>query len=178
MKIRKTLHATLAIWTCIGLAIPRAAVGNESPGQAPQVKPIAIAPRILDVALHRNGELQGAVVDSNGRPVEGAPVLIGRFGKPIAELRTDPQGRFVVGGLEGGIYQVVSHGAAQHCRVWPAGTAPATAKQGVIHVTEPAVARGAGTSRLHSIFANPLFAIAVVAASVAIPIATEDDDAS
>ncbi|QDV14575.1 hypothetical protein CA51_44830 [Rosistilla oblonga] len=178
MKIRQILHASLLIWICAGLVTPRATIGNESPAITRHAKPIPIAKRIQDVALHGDGELQGAVVDSNGHPIEDAPVVIGQFGKPIAELRTDRQGRFVVSGLNAGIYQVVSHGGAQHCRVWPTGTAPASAKQGVIHVTEPEVARGAGNSSLYSMYSHPLFAFGVAAASVAIPIAVEDDDAS
>ncbi|QDV70977.1 hypothetical protein Poly24_47100 [Rosistilla carotiformis] len=178
MKFRQTLQSFLVVWTCLGLSVPGVSFAHGKPESGQTEGAIPVAPRVQDVALHRDGTLQGAVVESNGKPIEDAPVVIGRFGKPIAELRTDSQGRFVVGGLEAGIYQVVTHGRAEHCRVWTPGTAPESAKLGVIHVADPEVARGAGNGRLHAVFCHPLFAFAVAAASVAIPIAIDSNDAS
>lgn len=182
MKSRQIWQVTLAAWSCLAFSVPQISMAADGHTAAmpstltAAAAPIPIAKRIADVALHGDGELQGAIVDSNGRPIADAPILIGKQGKPIAKLRTDAQGRYIAGGLTPGLYQVVTHGRGEQIRVWAAGTAPASAKQGIIHVADPAIARGAGTGRLYSVFSHPLFAFAVAAATVAIPIAIEDDD--
>ena len=175
MKAQKPLRFTLVVVTCLGMALPRLSLAGDDPLANLS---IPVSKKIENIQLDANGNLRGAIVDANGRPIADAPVVIGVNGKPIAKLRTDREGRFRKDGLKQGFYQVVSHAGAHHYRVWEPGNAPAGVKQGVIHVAGSEVARGAGYSALLAILSNPVFLAALVSAAIVIPIAIDDEDAS
>ncbi len=179
MRLQHTFRAILVALLCTGVAAPQLQAAG---GSAEVTKHgIPIRTQVEDVALQGSGQLQGALVDVNGRPVVGAPVMVGQAGKVIAEMQTDAEGRFVTPGLKSGVYQVASMAGVQSYRVWDTTSAPRSAKQGVIHVLPEGVARGAGEGMgdaLRSALTNPIVVVgAVVAAGVAVvAIASDDDD--
>lgn len=171
MKISKTFRAAVVALTCLGVIVPRGSIAAE----AVIVDGIPVSQQVENLELQQ-GLLIGGLVDAAGKGVEDAPVVIGQNGKPVAELRTDSEGRFAATGLKPGVYQVVSHGAVTTYRVYEQGQAPAEAKKGVIHQVDPQIARGAGHGGLLGILANPLVLALIIAAAIAIPLALDDDD--
>lgn len=171
MKTFKTFRAAVVALTCLGVVIPRGAIASSPV----VVDGVPVSQVVEDLEL-QGDLLIGGLVDASGRGVEDAPIVIGQDGKPVAQLRTDAEGRFAAKGLKPGVYQVVSHGKASTHRVWEEGRAPAQAKRGVIHSVDPQVARGASHGGLLGILANPLFLALIIAAAIAIPLALDDDD--
>ena len=171
MKTFKTFRAAIVALTCLGVVVPRGAIAANPV----VVDGVPVSQVVEDLEL-QNGALIGGLVDASGKGVADAPVVIGQEGKPVAELRTDEEGRFAVKGLKPGLYQVVSHGKVSTHRVWESGKAPAEAKRGVIHNVDPQVARGASHHGLLGILSNPLVLALIIAAAIAIPLALDDDD--
>lgn len=171
MKTSKTLRAIIVALTCLGVCIPHPSIAQD----VVMVDGIPVSQKIEDLSL-QNGLLVGGLVDQNGKGVEDAPVVIGQNGKPVADVRTDAEGRFAVKGLTPGVYQVVSHGGLTTYRVWEEGKAPAEAKRGVIHTVDAKIARGAHKGGLLGLLANPLVLALIIAAAIAIPLALDDDD--
>ena len=171
MKTFKTFRAAIVALTCLGVVVPRGVMAAETV----IVDGVPVSQTVENLELQK-GMLIGGLVDASGKGVEDAPVVIGQNGKPVAELRTDSEGRFAAKGLKPGVYQVVSHGKVTTHRVWEEGKAPAEAKRGVIHSVDPQVARGASNGGLLGILANPLVLALIIAAAIAIPLALDDDD--
>jgi len=171
MKTSKTFRAIIVALTCTGVCLPHRSIAAETM----IVEGIPVSKKVEDLSL-QNGLLVGGLVDASGRGVENAPVVIAQQGKPVLEMKTDSEGRFAAAGLKPGVYQVVSHGGLNNYRVWEEGSAPATAKKGVIHRVDPEVARGGSSNPLLSFLANPIVLAMIVAAAIAIPLALDDDD--
>lgn len=146
---------------------------------------IPVSLELEHVALHDGGVLQGALVDTNGRPLEGQTVLLAKAGTVVVTAETNAEGRYAIKGVEDGVYQVVSAGKAANYRVYTAN-APAGAKQGVIHVVSPEMARanlgaqpGYGLSQvLGGGSRTALLAAAAVAIGAGVAIAVNEDDNS
>lgn len=183
-------RAVVVAMTCFGIAVPQLAMGNTPVMQTADGIPIIY--KVDDVALQTGGQLLGAIVDVNGRPVVDAPVAVGQSGKVLAELKTDQEGRFAITGLTNGTYQIASFAGVQSYRLWNPGAAPQSAKQGVIHVLPEGLARGnggcddgcdaaggkacGGKSKLTSALCCPLLIVAAVGGAIAIAVAASDDD--
>jgi hypothetical protein len=148
--------------------------GHPAVEQAQTAVPVPSAVR--DVALEGDGELRGQVLDAQGHARPGMPVLVVRQDKEVARTQTDAEGRFVVHGLTGGVYQVATPVGAAVYRAWAPRTAPPAATQLAIITPDQTVVRGQfGTSALGWL-ANPWVLAAIVAAAIAIPLALDDDD--
>jgi hypothetical protein len=185
MRLQRTFRSIVVFTTCLGIAFP---VSAATPATAPAsvtAEGIPVRLQVEDVRLHQ-GELRGAIVDVNGKPVASAPVAVGQAGKVLAELNTDSEGRFAVKGMKTGTYQVASYAGVQNYRLWNEA-APSQAKQGIIHVLPEGVARAnscdsgcdscaGGQSSLCKSLGAPLLVIGAVAAAVAITVAVADDD--
>jgi hypothetical protein len=172
MKTSKMFRVAVVAMTCLGVVMPSRGFASEPV----IVDGIPVKQTIENLSLS-DGVLVGGLVDKNGRGVADAPVVIGQQGKPVAELRTDAEGRFAAKGLKPGVYQVVSHGAVTTHRAFAADQAPKDAKRGVIHQVDPEVARGAPSNGgLLGVLSNPLVLALVIAAAIAIPLALDDDD--
>lgn len=168
MTIRKSMHAFIVACTTIAMAMPQLAVAEDK-NVTPELG-IPVIKKVQDIALQANGILAGAVVDANGRPIKDAPVVVAQNGKPIAKIRTTDDGRFSTNGLKPGLYQVASHGGVGNYRVWDSQSAPVSAKQGVIHVANPQIARGAAFDKVVTVLSNPLVPMTVVGGAVALPL--------
>ena len=146
MKVRNVLKSALAALACFGTLIPQQSLNAaESTPEAPASKVDADSQvgKVTDIELDRQGRLQGILVDTNGKPEALKDVQIRQGKKLVAETKTNLEGRFLVGELRGGVYQIVSKEQAALVRVWTNGTAPPKAKDLMLLVTGK-VARGQG----------------------------------
>lgn len=129
------------------------------------------------VRLDQQQMLRGTVRDDEGRLAAGTGVVLGRGGKPLHRTETDQQGRFVIGPLTPGAYEIASPDAAAFLQV-EAPTADPERSAAAVEVSRKAmIARGQDPRR--TLLHGALIAL-VIAAAIAIPIAiaADDDDAS
>jgi hypothetical protein len=134
----------------------------------------ALAPQ--DIALSEGGALVGQVVDPQGAIKAGSPVSLYEGKTPVAISTTDKQGMFVFQGVRGGLYQVTSGDAHGIYRLWSPGTAPPSAKPGVLLVSGNETVRGQAAGASFASLA-PIAAVGgIVAAAVAIPIVVSSNN--
>lgn len=160
---------------CAGLVLPAAAFADEPASTAlARNTPVSQkAPAIQDVALDRDGSMRGLVVDVQGTPIAHAAVTAESQGRELARSETDGLGRFTLGPLGGGIYQLKVGGQGRLVRLWADQTAPPAARQMVLVVLGGKVVRG--QLPFEAFCASDTFVImGMVAAAVAIPIAVHN----
>lgn len=164
---------------------PQQAAAAEVPVKGPQ-----------DVALNSEGILYGSITNSQGVAAAGMPVEIKQGKVVLASTQTDKQGRFAVGALRGGVYQVQVAKQEVPVRIWSEGTAPPTASEG-LRLNTGMIARGQGCTTssctgesgcscdaccgggqpgVMGLLMNPIVIGAAIAAAIAIPLALDDDD--
>lgn len=154
-----------------GMLVPQVAlgVGPMDGGQS-------LVPAIRDIALQENGLLKGQVLDTQGAPVTGAPVAVVQQGKVIAAARTDTAGRFAIGGLKGGVFEVVTERGGAAYRFWAPHTAPPSAQADALIINSDTVVRGGMGGGAIGFLSNPWVLGGIAAAAIAIPLALDDDD--
>lgn len=146
------------------------------------VEGVKVYQGIQNLVLDANGSLNGAIVDVNGQPVEGAIVVIGQQTEHVATVKTNERGEYSYNGLTPGVYQVASFAGLRTFRVWNAGTEPQDAVKGAIDATDSKTFRGQCDERggdeglCLRLLKSPLVWTAVIAAAIAIPLALDDDD--
>jgi hypothetical protein len=142
------------------------------------------APKVIDVELGQSGSLQGQVATRDGTPAGGTPIVLFRGDVAVARTEADQQGRFAFGNLPGGVYVLAAPSGGHICRVWARGTAPPTATEQVLLVTNTAIVRGqtfCPTSLYEWFETHPVLGYTAVTAAIAIPIIlinSDDDSAS
>lgn len=161
----KSLMVLLAV---AGFCLPQAAFAVDGPSSK--------VPHLIDVALLDGGLLVGQVVDAQGTVLKKTPVSVYRQGQEVAKTRTDDRGYFAVRGLGGGIYQVTAAEGHGIYRLWAPGHAPPAARKGVLVVAGRDTVRGQGPllGSLGMGLGSPLIIGAVVAASIAVPVAVHN----
>ncbi|MCA8993214.1 MAG: carboxypeptidase regulatory-like domain-containing protein [Planctomycetaceae bacterium] len=95
-----------------------------------------------DIALDASGALNGQVVDSQGKPLDGALVAVFQSEKQVKRVTSDESGRFQVDGLRNGLYTLEVAGNEYPVRLWSAQVAPPSAKAGATLVFGEPSARG------------------------------------
>jgi hypothetical protein len=143
---------------------------------------------IQDAELAKSGVLRGRVFNAQGVAISGVDVAVLADDGSTVLSRTTEQGEFAVGGLKGGVYQVVAGQGCQVIRAWTEGTAPPAAEQQIMIVSDPSVVVGQYEPGTFGYFlqeakytlGNPLVVGGIIAAAVAIPVAIHnaDDDES
>jgi hypothetical protein len=149
-----------------------------------------------DVALNSEGILYGSISGKSGNAAAGVPIEIRQGKVVLASTRTDNEGRFAVGALRGGVYQMQIAEHQVPVRIWTDGTAPPTATDG-ISLNTGLIARGQGCTTssctgecggtcdaccggrqggVMGLLMNPIVIGAAIAAAIAIPLALDDDD--
>lgn len=126
---------------------------------------------IWDVRLNEQHTLQGRLVDLEGGPLANRQLHLLYSGTPIAQTTSDAEGRFEFSQVSVGMYQLRFDSYAVNCRVWSPRTAPPAARPELVVLAAPDTIRG--QQPLHAVFRNPLFIGLVIAAAVAIPLATQ-----
>ena len=96
--------------------------------------PVSAAPQAsqqvrqgTDVVLS-GGKLTGRLLNSNGKPVEGALVAVEKNGKLVAKTVTKTDGSYTVAGLTSGTHTVTLADGQFPVRFWSKDAAPAAAK--------------------------------------------------
>ena len=140
----------------------------ETPLAEVALLPVA-ATSTVDVALSANGVLRGTCVDTEGKPVVGAPIYVLQQDDVIALIFSDEQGRFSVDQIEGGVYQIVHSGGATICRAWTAVAAPPSAHRELLLVSGPTFRAQIGPTA--QFLGNPWVVAGVVITAITVPIA-------
>ena len=158
MKTRRLVRAVLVSLATLGMCIPPAALAAES----------SPTPVVTDVALKDGGVLLGQVVDLQGGGVIGVPVSVKAQHREVAATTTTAEGRFTVPGLRGGVYHVAAAEGHGVYRLWSAGTAPPSARNGAIVYTQYG---GPQRSTWKMLLANPIVVAGLLATAIAVPVA-------
>ncbi|MFH1919916.1 MAG: carboxypeptidase-like regulatory domain-containing protein [Planctomycetota bacterium] len=174
MRGSSGLKGAVITLACLGLLVPEAAIVAAEPREASSPTPAAV--EIVDIALGSAQTLRGTVVDPDGAPVAGAPVVLLNGLRPVASTETDPNGRFVFAGVRGGVYGVGAAGSVRICRAWAPRTAPPAANGALLIVSDGSLVRGRGPlrdrqGRIYTwISEHPLVTYAGIAAAIAVPV--------
>ncbi|MGD9854901.1 MAG: carboxypeptidase-like regulatory domain-containing protein [Planctomycetaceae bacterium] len=83
---------------------------------------------IVDVALDEDGLIRGRVLNENGKPLDGAQVVIRRDEELLHKLLTNKQGEFSTTGLRPGVYTIATVQGGGLYRLWPKNIAPPSAR--------------------------------------------------
>ena len=169
--MRKLLQRSRVVAACLACAtwvFPMHALQAQSPSSADDSRPAILG----DVRLDSAGTLRGKVVDGQGQPQRDQRLRLYRAGELLGELRTNPEGDFAFPRLRGGVYQLQLREVMVTCRVWTRAAAPPIAREQLLLVDAPEIARG--QQPIGEIFTNPLFLGLLVAAAIAIPVAVHN----
>jgi len=182
-RISRFLVAGAVCWCAVGSLTARAQDSAAvSAGEASSA-PAARVSDILDVVLGPAGELTGVVLDVQGQPVPHTPVTLRQLGRPMGSCQADGEGRFVLTGVRGGVFQIEAAGTIKVCRVWVADTQPPSAQHNVLVIASGDVMRGQPLREARSVrwwITNPWVMATAVSAAIVVPIAltTDSKDAS
>jgi hypothetical protein len=154
----------------LGLLLPSQAVFAAPPGSSAPAIPGFEVPLISDIALGAGGTLAGQVVNEAGQGVSGIPVAVRHNETNVATATSGLDGKFVVSGLQGGIFQVSAGQGIEIYRLWAPETAPPAAGSSALIVHNGVTVRGQ-VSSIGKFLANPLLIAGIVAVAVAVPIA-------
>jgi hypothetical protein len=177
-RFRRCLCVLLSA-TTFSWGIPVQVFAQDSAG--PTVEALAANPvEAVSVRLGSDRYLRGVAKTAEGKPAADVPVVLGVNGRVVGRVIADKEGKFAVGPLKPGKYQVATRDAVAMLAVHAPESAPQDSAD-TIEVSRPAmVARGQTPGML----TNPWFIGLVVAAAIAIPLAIvladddDDDDAS
>lgn len=162
--MKTSVGTILSVLAVAGLALPVQADNQPVPSAAPSV---------ADIALTADGNLSGAVVRPDGKPLSNTAVQVLYKQNVVAEVKSDANGRYTVRGLRNGVHTVRSAGIQKVCRFWSASTAPRTAKKGLILSRDARIIRGQGDSLLGGL-GNPAGAALFFGTTAATIIAIEN----
>jgi len=159
------------------VAAPVTYAAETEPGQRPAVE--RKAQRAWDVTIAKDGSVIGRLVNASGNPQPNAKLIARRSDQQPVAVKTDEKGNFRLPGVRAGVYSIAYGDRSLLLRVWDAEVAPPAAKPGVLLVNGD-VERGqlAGLNPLASSFTAQAFAIGILAAAVAVPIAIGLDEPS
>jgi hypothetical protein len=142
-------------------------------------QPVAAAARsVHDVSLDAQGNLNGKLVDANGRPQAAAVVVLKQNGQVAAQSKTDESGQFAVAGVRAGLYEISAAQGSGAYRVWAHRSAPPSATASVLLVNQTDVLRGQSGGWGHIMLVTGLIITAGVIGGVIGYNMKDDDDNS
>lgn len=176
MNLARMTKALVVCLAVAGFCLPQPllAAGQADP-----------SPTIADVTLQdgpQGSVLVGHVLDQQGVPQAGCPVVLYRSGQKLGEAKTDGKGLFAFSNLRGGVYQVTAGESVTAFRAWTPGTAPPAAQSLALIVTGQDLVRGQCypfrhmCGRLHFWLSHPCVIAGLIATAVAVPIAVINCD--
>lgn len=134
MKLLGRVKRCLIIGATIGLLMPQTGIAENLNTSSP----------IRDVALQSGGMLRGEVLSTQGRRVAETEVSLSANGRLIAKSFTAADGRFVVSGIQPGVYSVVTGDTHSVVRLWSGAAAPPIATSALLLIeNQEQVVRGA-----------------------------------
>ncbi len=132
MQRNSLLHGMTSIAVCAGICFSSVATAFDgAPGRISR-----------DIQLSEAGSLAGRVVSTAGEPLADAAVRLQYSGNPVAETRTNDDGRFVIRGVRGGVHTLNVGSSSTSLRLWSNGSAPAAARDEVVVAGSEFVIRG------------------------------------
>ena len=108
-------------------------------------KMITVLHELYHISPDFNGDirrLEGRFVDSQGKAIDAAPVMVVHKGKEVARTMTDADGRFVIKNLRTGDHAICSAQYVQQARLWTEKNAPPSSKTESVIVAKEGVVRG------------------------------------
>ena len=109
-------------------APPAKAAAKKAPAEVKKAAPAEVKKAgPVDVALNKSGTLQGSVLASDGKPLDGSLVTLRDGDSVIATTTSDVRGQYALNNLKGGVYQLTAGQQTAVVRVWPSESAPPTA---------------------------------------------------
>ena len=177
MSYRSRLRILVVTLSCVGIVLPTSALEAAAPvpGAASGAAQFQGKRPVADVELDAAGGMSGQVLGAEGLPVADAAVVVRRLGHEVARARTDAAGRFRVGPLRGGMYELSAEQHGLLVRAWVARTAPPSGGQVALIVMGDDAVRG--QMPLKDFFASDAVVIcALVAALIAVPIVAANSD--
>ena len=119
--LKNSLYARIIACAAGAAMITPAMPVSAAPQAAQQVR------QGTDVVLVK-GTLHGKLLNSNGKPVEGAVVMASKNGKVVAKSVTQKDGSYALTGLTSGTHTVALGDGQFPVRFWSKEAAPAAAK--------------------------------------------------
>ncbi|MEZ5941574.1 MAG: carboxypeptidase-like regulatory domain-containing protein [Planctomycetaceae bacterium] len=121
--MRKSFFAKVAVAIAgLGLLAP------ATPSFAADAVPAASVRHIGTDVVLRSGQLSGIHVDSQGKAIAGAAVIVSQRSEEIGRTVTDANGQFRVS-VQPGIYEVQIGESTETVRAWSSEVAPPSARQ-------------------------------------------------
>ncbi len=96
---------------------------------------------IVDVALSEEGVVRGRVLTENGKPVDGAQVVIRQGDELLHKMLTNKKGEFSAKGLRAGVYTIATVQGSGQYRLWPKNIAPPSARTHALVMAQRPVMR-------------------------------------
>ena len=177
MNRLRVLRILIVALSSVAIALPAAAFEAPTPvpGAASRAATVLGRRLVADVELDGGGWMNGQVLRAEGLPVADVPVVLRRLGHEVACTRTDAAGRFRLGPLCGGTYELFAQQQGLLIRAWAARTAPPSGNRGALIVIGDDAVRG--QMPLKDFLASDAVIIcALVAALIAVPIAVSRGD--
>jgi len=172
----RTLKALCVGLSAVGLLVPPSVVEASTPANLATV-PKPVVKLVADAELDSLGFLHGRVFSARGVPAAGVTVVLRQTDRELARTDTDALGRFRLGQLRGGTYELSVGAQGRLVRAWAANTAPPAAGDVVVILGDGEVVRG--QMPLEEFFASDaVLLIGLVAAMIAIPIAIHNSKPS
>lgn len=140
MKGNPFLKVSILSLACLGMMLPQGSI--LAAGKGPNAKSFVNGTSTVDVALGKNGTFVGYVLDSQGKPVDGAAVTIRQGKNDLVKTTTNAKGQFGVKNMKSGQYQVVAGKGARNFRLWSETTAPPKSLKRALLVSDNKVVRG------------------------------------
>ncbi len=104
---------------------------------------------VVDVALSEDGVVRGRVLTENGKPVDGAQVVIRQGDELLHKMLTNKKGEFSAKGLRAGVYTIATVQGSGLYRLWPKNIAPPSARtQALVMAQRPVMRAQYGTGAL------------------------------
>jgi len=179
MNLARTTKIFVVCLAVVGFCLPQPL---WAAGQADR------SPTIADVTLRKGPQgnvLVGHVLDQQGVPQAGVPVVLYGSGQKLGEAKTDGRGFFAFSNLRGGVYQVMAGESVMAFRAWAPGTAPPAAQPAALVVTGQDLVRGQCSplrqmcGRLPFWLSHPCVIAGLIATAVVVPVViinSDDDD--
>ena len=166
MKRTGLIKMMVALLSCVGMLLPQTLLAAPAGPQQPPAL-------ITDVELQDGGVFQGTVVDAAGAAMTNTKVVVLKQGRTVAETATDDSGRFAIGQLRGGTYQVVTARSSGVYRLWAPQTAPPAARTTALLVEGGDVFRGQ-MGPVGMFLTNRWVIVGIIGAAIAVPIAVHN----
>lgn len=179
MNFKDVSRRLMILASCLGLLAPWSAAQAAPPEGFSRAANVGLAASVTDISLGPGGRLVGRLASEDGTAQANAPLALLSRGQIVARSQADPQGRFAVDGLGGGLYEIAAPGSRCAVRLWAPGTAPPSAKPDITLTASPLLVRGQYSPGPMVRFieftkyplANPLVFAGIATTAIAVPVA-------